>query len=332
MAKFSVGVRIKKSLLEKLHEIDNGEIDSLYGSAAGFRMLPSARESSRLEVITFEDLKRFIKDVHDCGYKFSYTINVKCLGSDYTKNDIISYLTQLDSAEVDAVIVANLFILKLIAENRHRLGFNVKISTIFEPNSLLDIKFFRRFNPETISLSLMKNRDFEFLKNISPKNDIELLVNEVCLFECPWRTEHYCIQGHGGNEKLYGKYPYSECYKMCLENPSLFLKARWIRPEDISFYERLGFSKFKITGRTASGDWIVATTKAYLNRSYEGNLLDLFPIVAGDLKREANEAPIYIPNKKLDGFLERFPKHKCEDVCGVKCHFCDEEFKKIFKR
>lgn len=330
MANFSVGIPLEKEIIKKLNNINNGEIKTFYGSSSKINLIGSARESSRLKDLPYEKLKEFVKFIHDCNFEFSYTINAKCLGNNIKKEKIHNFLQSLQDADVDSVIISNTFLLFLIKEKNY--SFKIRISTITEINSQRDLEFFRRFKPESVCISTSKNRDFEFLRRIERKDDIELLVNEACLFECPYRADHYNIQGHDGGT-CYGNFPYSNCFEEYIKNPAEFLKARWIRPEWIYKYEKLGFKNFKISGRTASEDWIIKITKAYLDRAWNGNLLELFPLVLGDLKYEATGAPIYISNKHpaLDEFLEFLinKKNKCEDMCGVYCHFCDNLFRKM---
>jgi hypothetical protein len=54
-----------------------------------------------------------------------------------------------------------------------------------------------------------------------------------------------------------------------------FLRSEWIRPEDLHLYEGLGYDRFKIAERDLPTSLMTARVKAYAERRYEGNLLDL---------------------------------------------------------
>ncbi len=333
MVKFSVGVKPSTTIIDKLARIDNGEISTLYGSIKNLSILPSVREHSRLDFMTIDDFKLFIGQCHEQGWTFAYTINAKCLSNDFDVANARIFLHDLCDLGVDTVIVSNTFIMQLAYEFKDRI--KMKISTVAEANSIRDIHFFRCFNPDSIVPSLMCNRDFAFLESITYKDDIELLVNEVCLYECPWRADHYNIQSHGGSI-CYGSFPYDNCFMIQSNNLAEFIKARFIRPEDLKLYEDIGFSKFKITGRTCHEDKVVDMTKAYLDRSYDGNLLDLFPIVPGKLENEGSVNIDMLQNKALDGFLADFPTRthtnfRCDLHCGVSCKYCNIVFKRLSK-
>jgi collagenase-like PrtC family protease len=328
---FHIGVKPSKTIVDKILKIDNGEILSLYGSCPNIIALPSAREASRLQELPVDDFKAFIKQVHDAGWKFSYTINGKCLGALINYSSIKTYLQRLIDLQVDSVIISNTFLLE--AAKKEFPNLDLKVSTIAEARSSRDLAYFRKFKPSTIILSSMVNRDFAFLESIMPKADIELMANEVCLFRCPWRADHYNIESHDGSQ-CFGSFPFKNCFDAQVTDVSEFLKARFIRPEDVAIYEKLGFQHYKITGRSCSDERIVEMAKAYLQRRYEGNMLDLFPIVQGSLKEEGDKMGIKIPNRKMDMFLPMFPtklnkNHRCDIACGTTCHFCEKYLSKI---
>jgi len=137
-----------------------------------------------------------------------------------------------------------------------------------------------------------------------------------------------------------------------IKNPAHLIAAEWIRPEDVKHYERLcektGNNNFtiKLVERTKSTEFLIRVAKAYLDQSYDGNLLDLmlWPSVKSPLailsRKEAQTMPakdmplpegfkifkeyytlpeINIENKKLDGFFNKFIEtFDCtEKVCEV---------------
>ena len=54
-----------------------------------------------------------------------------------------------------------------------------------------------------------------------------------------------------------------------------YIKSPWVRPEDIKYYEEIGIEHFKITERGFPTDELVKRVKAYTDRKYNGNLIDL---------------------------------------------------------
>jgi len=135
----------------------------------------------------------------------------------------------------------------------------------------------------------------------------------------------------------------------------------WIRPEDVHHYEELGEKAentnlvLKLTDRARKTDWLVNVVKAYAEKSYDGNLMDILnyvgnkggyqqikkaPMIKGALTgkigwgllklKAATLLPeVYIDNKGLNGFLDHFLNKPCEDMTcytGDKtygeCRFC----------
>jgi len=51
------------------------------------------------------------------------------------------------------------------------------------------------------------------------------------------------------SRELFVDYCFLHCTMTRLEDPSMLIKAGWIRPEDVSFYEGLGYQHFKLLER-----------------------------------------------------------------------------------
>ena len=62
---------------------------------------------------------------------------------------------------------------------------------------------------------------------------------------------------------------------MRLEDPSLFIKSAWIRPEDLSRYEAMGYTTFKLIERGMPSAELLKRVAAYSARRFEGNLAEL---------------------------------------------------------
>ncbi len=139
------------------------------------------------------------------------------------------------------------------------------------------------------------------------------------------------------------------CQRKELENLEEYIKSPWVRPEDIKYYEEIGIEHFKITERDFPTNELVKRVKAYVDRSYDGNLLDLIQghgcLVKEDIKFKKNDVStreeiydeikrvrglgrarecdkhIYIDNKKLENFIKFFVENKCTNQCD-KCNYC----------
>ena len=97
------------------------------------------------------------------------------------------------------------------------------------------------------------NNNFEFLSLIKNKEKCKFLVNPVCMDQCPNRMEHYIFLSKVGLNK---KIPEEESFAACPFENQAFWQAQkrksFISIDSIlNQYVPMGFSHFKIEGRTA---------------------------------------------------------------------------------
>ena len=105
------------------------------------------------------------------------------------------------------------------------------------------------------------------------------------------------------------------CHQLISEEPSQILKSAWIRPEDTGRYREIT-SFFKIVGRVLPKSKVIRAIKAYLEESWDGDILD---IVSSSLGSFAMKYGSYLDNKTLGrrGFFEKITS------CGQNCSLCD---------
>lgn len=191
---------------------------------------------------------------------------------------------------------------------------------------------------EALEKMLIYTRD----KNVS----MRLIANNVCLHSCPYAVMHGTGQSHASQKCNASKGEYIDyCILKCLNekvrNPVNLISSDWIRPEDIGYYEELCKKtnnyklSIKLVERTKTTEFLTRVIKAYATRSYDGNLLDilLWPKMSEMLKVQKtpeqmkllasqynvdeltkyfdifNLPEVYIDNKKLNGFLDKFIKN-----------------------
>ena len=66
------------------------------------------------------------------------------------------------------------------------------------------------------------------------------------------------------------------------------LVERFIRPEDVPTYEKCGIEFIKIAGRGRDAARLLRTARAYAERHYDGNLLDITDLV-GEIPAEGSK-------------------------------------------
>lgn len=201
------------------------------------------------------------------------------------------------------------------------------------------------------------------------KVELQLIVNNWCRQDCAIAGNHAVGLSEASRVGSKG-FPLDYCSLVCnqirVNAPVNYIRANWIRPDDLPTYEAMGFENFKIVERNTPTQVLLNRVQAYAARHYDGNLLDLVQNYAypeasfGDKARDAYSLkrmvryfakpgainlfrlgkvidfgktlsvlyplrganPVYIDNRALDGFMERFHKHSCQDVDCESCRYC----------
>jgi len=193
--------------------------------------------------------------------------------------------------------------------------------------------------------------------------DLQLIANHVCLPNCPMQPYHQNGFAHSsaGGGRLFIDYCLLRCARKRLQDPGLFIKAGWIRPEDISDYEATGFHSFKLLERGIPSAELIRRLDAYTTGTYDGDLASLVlsygfreplkrsrlwglrhffkpwdapptrltPLL--DLARQQGmlfpreDTPIRIDSARIPGeFLKRVGQCRgASEGCG-RCRYCDE--------
>lgn len=262
------------------------------------------------------------------GIGFNYVLNAPCMGNmEYDKaahGALLEHLAWIDGLGVEAVTVTIPYLLRIIKRQFPRL--KVKISVISHVNTVAMARQFEDLGADEINIDYMINRDFRRLQAIrkAVSCDLCLLVNDVCLYQCPYRQYHYNLTGHSTQKdhQLQGVYV-DFCMISCtiekLTHTEQLIRARWIRPEDLKRYEELGFGRFKVSGRNMPSAWIARAARAYAECGYAGNLGDL---LSGSIPEPSGRVHYRIDNQQLDGFLDHFATRDCAAADCTTCGYC----------
>lgn len=304
-----------------------------------------------------ENLKEAIKLTHDMNAQFNYLFNAPC-SANAEKNKELEILNQveelIDNYKIDIITVANPKLLSLL--KKHFPNLKYSISTISRVDSLEKVLQYQDEGADEITLDYNIYRNFGELKRIRENSKIgfQILVNDGYLFNCPWAIYHFQLEGHDSQDSFnnplkYFSYCRFNCKQRSAEDKTELIKGMWIRPEDLHYYEDIGFSKFKIIDRLKDTKWLINAIEAYINRSYAGNLSDILcsfdtfekdiektPKISSkdiDSKNVQNlrkywDLKPYIDNKILqkEEFLEFFVKNNmdCRNKKCSNCGYCKE--------
>jgi collagenase-like PrtC family protease len=345
-----------------LDAVKGTSVDALFGKLP-FDIVGGARPGFVLPQVDRTVIEQYIQACHERGLEFSYLLNAPCLGNlQYSKKgygQLIELLEWIDQSGADAVTIGMPYLIDLVRERFPRL--KVKVSTTARVNTVRKALQYEDMGVEEIIIDEHINREFKTLEAIrkTVKCNLELILNNICLWQCPYNYEHVNHDGHssreGEDDYCYLQYPGYLCLYRKLTDPVELLKSPWIRPEDVSAYEDLGYDSFKITERFKRTPLLLEHVRAYENRRYDGNLLDLFTLPRkgaftpvhleyfikpehvnimkvselGDVFDLEVRELIQIDNNKLNGFLEHFKKRDCNQTSCAQCRYCDGVLKKV---
>jgi collagenase-like PrtC family protease len=270
---------IKESNSEVVENDLPSRITAVYGSrreSADFR----ARPSYRVPEISRDDFQKYVKCLNDLGVTFNYTLNASAFDEESAKDHggfTEEYVKFLIDSGVETVIVT---LPEIACFIRKKFGdtINIEVSTIAAVKSVEELAEWKeRFGISGVCGNIYTNRDIGLLKalaNYSNDNDmaLTLIVNEFCVIggirksgSCasPCINRRFCYDMHSLDYEEGAKLQHIEDCVSSRSNPETWLKAPFIRPEDLPLYRSIGINNFKVTGRS-SVDFLRKVVGAYL--------------------------------------------------------------------
>jgi collagenase-like PrtC family protease len=296
----------------------------------------SGRIAPELE---FSEFVRVVESIHREGIRVNLLLNSICEGSDWYSSGVLKstmdYLRRVhEDHGVEAVTIANPL---YIREIRKRFpSIEICASVLSDIDCVQKAVIFRKAGADVITPDVDINRDLPLLKRIKEKTgaEIKLMVNEGCLFRCAFRKFHFNYISHKSRNPGTGRDVRSEdnvfslnCIQLSKHDLSQILKSGWIRPEDAVRYGEIT-RYFKLVGRTSSNSMLLRAVDAYLNESWDGDLLEL---MAGNLYSIGMSHLMHLDNKILDevGFFQKVTA--CDKECS-ECDYCSALIGKLIKR
>lgn len=296
----------------------------------------SGRIAPEMEV---DEFARIVDSIHKEGIRVNLLLNSVCEGVDWYSapmlDSTMKYLRRAHEEHgVEAVTIANPL---YIREVRKRFpGLEITASVLSDIDCVEKAVIFRKAGVDVITPDVDINRNLAVLKRIKEKAGVEvkLMVNEGCLFRCAFRKFHFNYISHKSRTPGAGKAVRSEdnvfslnCIQLSKNDLSQILKSGWIRPEDAIRYEEIS-RYFKIVGRTSSKSMLLRSLDAYMNESWDGDLLEL---MAGNLYSVGMSHLMHLDNKSLDeaGFFKKVST--CDKECS-ECDYCVALVGKLIRR
>lgn len=308
--KYAVGYNWEEDLVDfakNFEDISDDKIFEFFGSPA-FSFFGGATTYPRIKDVSLKEVEDNVRYVKENGFKFNYLINSSVfpeINSDEDLDKAIEYLNWIKRLGPDIVTVGNEEVLDFVMKYFPEFKINLSIVLAIKSLERAEVFYKKYSNVERVTFHQTINRDVVMLKKHiklahSYDIEVELLVNEICLHDCPRMKDHYDYLGkisqsdNSSNLKFFGF-----CCGVRRKNPLEFLNACWIRPEDVQVYEDMGVDILKIAGRGESVEYLELVMKAYMTRKYSGNIMDLFYSVWWT----DGKIP-FVDNSLLNGFLE----------------------------
>lgn len=244
------------------------------------------RPSFYLPQVDRNELTRYVAKTHQAGIEFNYLLNASAMGNlEYSRQgqrEIDEILEWIDGIGVDSVTVANIFFLRLIKRRHPRL--KVRVSSHRFTTSPRQVRFWADNGADYIVVNEVSvHREFDMLETMQRAAqaagvELQLIVNNWCRQECAIAGNHAVCLSNASQTGSKG-FPLDYCSLVCnqirLDEPVNYLRANWIRPEDLPVYEQMGYHNFKIVERNTPTAVLLNRVRAYSQRRYDGNLMDL---------------------------------------------------------
>jgi len=233
------------------------------------------------------DRNRFrthLEVVHRYSRAFFATLNSNDLGlKEYGPGYVDRFLREIGELidlGVDGFVIALPALIEAVRTEWPDIP--IAVSTFARVRTVTQAEYFLGLGARTIILE-EANRDFRLIRGLVRLGaEVEILVNQSCLPSCPYRGHHLntsSLASQPGAPCPEFEYPILECGLEYVRDPAKLISGIFVRPEDLAVYEEAGVTRFKVSGRNRSTDWLVRSARAYAARSYSGDLADILSLV-----------------------------------------------------
>lgn len=279
--KISLATNFDDALIERVRRYP---VDEIFGKLTS-DVTGGGRASYQVVGIGRRRVARHVRAARAAGIRFNYLLNAACLDNREStrrgQREIRSLLDWISEIGVQAVTVGSPFLLRIVKTCYPHL--RTRVSVFASIDHVRKARMWEELGADCLVLdSLLVNREFKLLRAVraAVACELELLVNNSCLSSCAYSPYHMTTLAHASQSGHPSKgflidWCFLRCTMMKIEEPVNYVRSEWIRPEDVHLYEDLGYGRFKVAERGAPTEVLVRRVRAYAERRYEGNLLDL---------------------------------------------------------
>ena len=307
----------KIELLAPAGDLSRLKLAYLYGADAcyiGGRDFSLRANANNFSVEEIEEACNF---AHKLNKKVYVTVNIVFQNEDY--DGILEYLKELERIKVDALIISDPSVIKIIKDNKLKL--NIHISTQFSSANIEVVKFFKELGAERVVLARELSK--EEIKEIIDKTgvEVETFIHGAMCSSYSGR----CILSNYFTNRDANR---GGCAQICRWDFDLYNDDELVESDtkftmsckDLSMIEHIpemidiGISSLKVEGRMRSNYYVATVINTYRNAIddyYSNNLTsDRISYYKKILDRVANRDSVCqffdkFPDKDAQYFLGR---------------------------
>lgn len=305
-----------------------GRVNEVYFALPG---APSGRAPLGMyEGYRPEEIRRFVfeelTEIRASGAKLTLLHNAACYGSEAASKTLADRIVRdtreaIEAVGITSVTTTSPYLARVLKERfpelELRASVNMRLGTLAAFRAAGD--FFDGFYMQRDF-----NRDLRRIRSLRAWCDangkrLYMLVNSGCLRFCPFQSFHDTLVAHekDADPADFGMEDASYCHTYLRDekNAPEYLRATWVRPEDLARYDGL-FDGYKLATRLHPDPHRVI--EAYINGEYHGNLCAL---------TEPGFRELWLDN-------DRFPPDWFErtEGCGGECEtcgYCEDVFRQV---
>lgn len=368
-AEFSIPLQYDNVIINELIDYNNSlpsnrKITSVFGSlmrnskdALGwenYRDRTPISSGRVLSIQSIQDMMGAINKFSNAGIIFQYCLNsTRTLTAEMLfslKPKIFKLCDSLLGNGVTHLKISNLLLFDFIFEY-YGENFKYYLSTTKEYSSIDQFrKLFKKYPAiKEVCIPSDLNKNIRFLRNFVkafPNVDLEIMVNEGCMYACPWRTEHTPHSSGTSTSQITrlveeGKcdiplemvyYYGNRCFE-CRNNNVVeeYFKRRSIMPFDIPYYiNGIGISKYKFAGRDVSQKYLITSIQRYIDGIDDYDKIANLPW--NYFNNYSDGGVVYASSPTIKDMKKYFPPisqfqefgHLCSTDCGSSCTVCSD--------
>jgi collagenase-like PrtC family protease len=239
------------------------------------------------------------------------------------------------------IVFSDSYLLLALAEQAPRLVANIQavpsinfvIDAVDKVGAVLALVEAIGFRlPEKLPLDRALNRQPKKLARLVahirkrwPRLKIELLANEGCLPQCPFRATHEALIAAANSGFSVDTLAINQrrgCVQLLERQPHRILSSPFIRPEDVAHFHGV-VDIIKICGRSLGRGFLLQAVQSYATGESPKNLLSLLDAANWMANRWE------LPSKTIpEDFYEQLTG--CAGECSS-CHYCEKLFSRTVK-